>query len=443
MSILNSAPSAAQAALYTDACGKVLEGAYTLLGLGLPGETTTLAALENAAQTTIMGDGTSGNPGLGQPAWQGLIAGALTSATTGARYDSLFARQGQLMRVLDDLVQSALPDGWQFGAPRAFDGHLTRLNGAMGAPATPPAAGALTAVQSAAGALPTTTSGLAPRVVHTLVGSTDELESLPTTEAVQVAITGVNNSYTYQIAGTVPAGIYKVRLYRSLFGSSGAPYGWDQDVAVTAGAAYPAISIVQQDSLLRMDWQPPVWMQCGLRASSAALFALAYSASSTAGGPISFNPTGMLSPGNILLGPANGYIGIGNPVQSALFGESTLTALNTSTFTAGGIQTVNSAAQNLQGFCGAAGLRARCTAALNGTLTPTITITYYNAAHGWGSAQTASGLTPSTGFSTGVVGDTAVFTIPAGDIVEAITETAVSGTATAGSWEYEGVFPRS
>ncbi len=443
MPITSTAPSAAQAALYADACGRVLEGAYTLLGLGLPGESGTLAALENAAQASIMGNGTGLNPGLGQPVWQGLVSGALNSASAGARYDSLFARQAILMRTLDDLVQSALPNGWQFGARRPFDGHLMRLNGAVNVPATPPAAGVLTAAQSAAGALPTTISGLAPRVVHTLVGSTDELESLSTAEAVQVAISGVNNSYTYQIAGTVPSGIRKVRVYRSLFGSSGAPYGWDQDVSVTASSAYPPITLLQPDATLRTDWQPPAWMQCGMRPAFAALFALAYSSASIAGGLIGFNASGMLSPGNILLGSANGYIGIGNPPQSATFGQSALTALNTSAFTAGSFQSVNSAAQNLQGFAGAAGIRARCISALNGSLTPTLTITYYNAANGWGSAQTASGVTPSAGFSTGVVGDTAVFTIPAGRIVQAVTETGVSGTATTGAWVYEGVFPRA
>ena len=439
---ITGAPTAAQIALYTDARAKVLEGAYPLLGMAGPGETGTLAALEAAALTAILGDGTSGSPGLGSPAWQGLVSDALKSAAAGARYDSLFARQSLLMRTLDDLVQGALPSGWRFGAPRPFDAHLTRLNGAAGAPATPAAAGTLTAVQNSAGALPSTSSGSAPRILHTLVGSNDELESLPTTEAVQVAIAGANNSYTYQIAGTVPSGIRKVRIYRSSFGSSGAPYGWDQDAAVSAGSAYPAIAILQPDSLLRMDWQPPAWMQCALRPAAAALFALAYSAALASGGLIQFSSSGMLSPGNILLAPANGFIGIGNPTQGALFAQSHLTALNTSVSVPGGIQLLNSPAQNMQGFAGAIGLRARCIAALNGTLTPTITITYCDAAHGWGSAQTTGGLTPSTSFSTGAVGDTAVYTIPAGQLVQAISETAVSGTATSGSWVYEGVFPR-
>ena len=62
----------------------------------------------------------------------------------------------QRLVTLDDLVQAALPAGWRFASARSFDGFLTRLNGARGAPATPSGyvPGVLTAVNSAAGALP-------------------------------------------------------------------------------------------------------------------------------------------------------------------------------------------------------------------------------------------------------------------------------------------------
>lgn len=433
----NGAPSAAQILLYTGARASVLEGAYLQLGMGAAGETNTLAALENSALAAILGDGSTTNPGLGHPQWQALVSDALKSAAAGARYDALFARQSLLMRVLDDLVQGDLPPGWRFASIRSFDGYLTRLNGAANAPTTPPAAGTLTAVQNGAGALPNTSSGSAPRVLHTLVGASDELESLPTAEAAQTAISGPNNGYTYQISGVAPAGIRKVRIYRSVFGASGAPYGWDQDVSVTPGAAYPAIAILQPDSLLRMDWNPPVWMQCGLRPAAAALYALAFAARQSTGSGLMFGANGMVSPGNVLLASASGFLGIGNPMQSGLFGQSRLTALNTSAFTAGGIQMLNSPAQNLQGFAGARSVRARCTSALNGTLTPTISITYCDAAHGWASAQTTGGLTASTGFSTGAVGDTARFTAVAGQIIQSVTETSVAGSATSGAWVYE------
>ena len=444
------APRPAQLILYTDARAKVIEVAYAMLGRGLPGETGTIASLEVASLAAILGDGTGVNPGLGNAKWQQLIADSLRSAAAGVCYDAFYARQAQLMRTLDDLVQAGMPTGWRFAAIRPLDGYLTRLNGAQGAP-TPPVSyipGVLTAQQSAAGAMPAALAGAAPRVVHTLVGSTDELETLPTVEATQVGLSGPQNSLSYQIAGVVPTGIVKVRVYRTPFGASGPPYIWDQDVAVSAGSSYPAILLVQPDPQLRLDIQPPAWMQCALRPGAAALYALAFASSSGfaanggSGGQIGFNSLGMLSPGNVLLGPASGFVGVGNPVQSALFGASLLTGAGASTFSAGGISTVNSSSQNLQGYAGAMGLRARCTAPLNGTLTPVVTINYCSAAHGWSSVQTLGGLIPSTGFTTGLVGDTAIFTLPAGAVVQSLSETSVSGTASSGSWVYEAVFPR-
>ena len=441
------APSAAQIVQYTNALSAVIEAGSALLGRGQPGEGITLASLEFAASAAILGNGTS--PGIGSTAWQQMVSNALKSAATGACYDAFFARQSQLMLVLDTLVQAAMPSGWRYGAPRPFDAQLTRLNGASGAPGTPPAPGLLTAAQITGGALPSALVGSAPLVLHTLVGATDELESLPSASATPAAIAGANNSYSYLIAGTVPAGVSKVRIYRTQFApASGSPvFGWDSDAPVTAGSAYPAIQIVQPDSLLRMDLQPPAWMQCAIRPGAAALYALAFATSlnsapgafgsAVAGGgsPLRFSATGMISPGNVALGPANGFLGIGNPPQSGLFGSSQLTALNTSAFTPGGISTANSSALDIQGFCGAMGLRFRCTSALNGTLTPAISITYYNAANGWGAAQTSIGLTPTGAVAN--VGDTAVFTLPSGAVVQTVSETSVSGTATSGAWVYE------
>ena len=437
------APSAAQIALYTDARAKVFEAAYPLLGLGQPGETATLAALEVTALMTVLGDSTSAHPGLGHPLWQQMIADALNSAAGGIRTDAWFARQSLLMRTLDDLVQANLPPGWRFSAPRPFDAHLTRLNGAFGAPSTPGAAGILTATQSAVGALPSVVAASAPRLVHTLVGASDEYESLPTGEATQVGLAGINNAYSYQIAGTVPSGVTKVRTYRSFFGAGGAPYFWDQDTPVIGGAAYPAILIVQPDAQLRQDWQPPAWMQCPLRPAAACLFALAYATavlSGPAGPPLAFNVNGMISPGNVILN--YGFAGIGNPPQTAQFGSSVLTAANTASFVQSAIQTVSNPVRDVQGFAGAMGLRVRCFAALNGTLTPTVNYTYYDVAHGWGNAQTASGITPTTAFSGAQPGDTLLFALPTGQVIQSVSEIAVSGSATIGSWVYEGVFPR-
>ncbi len=433
------APLPAQIQLYTGARSRVIEGAYSLLGRGLTSESNTFAALEAAAAIAILGDGTTANPGLGSAKWQQLVADLLRSAAASARYDIVFAREARLLSVLDDLVQAALPAGWRFSSPRSFDGFLTRLNGARGAPATPSgyAPGVLNAVNSAAGALPSCSAGSAPRVVHTLVGASDEFETLPTSEAMQTAIAGSANGYRYQIAGTVPAGITKVRVYRTGFGASGAPYFWDQDVSVTSDSVYSAIAIQQPDSQLRSDLMPPSWMQCAVRPGAAALYALAFASAAGGSGGMALSPNGMISPGNVLLASANGFIGIGNPPQSALFGQSLLTGVGSSTYTPGAIAMVNNSATGLQGFAGAVGIRARVVSALNGTLTPTITINYCSAAGGWSVTESTAGLTPSTGFSTGAVGDTAIFTLPAGQIVQSLAETGVAGTASAGAWVYE------
>lgn len=447
MASMNALPSAAQMILYTDARGKVLELGAPLFGLGLPGETGTLAAQEALALAAILGDGSGANPGLGSALWQQMVTSDLKSAGGYARYDYWASRQSNLMRTLDSLVQNGLPNGMVFAAARPTDGWLTRLNGAYGVPTTPPAAGALTAVQNAAGALPPATAGAAPRVVHTLVGATDEYESLPTGEATQVALTGANNAYTYQIAGTVPAGVRKVRLYRSLFGApAGGPYFWDQDVAVTPGAAYPAMQILQGDANLRTDFSPPSWMQCLLRPSAAALFALAFATlpqGGQVGQPLAYALNGMISPGNVALGPENSYLGVGNTPQSATFGAGLLTGVGVSSSTPGNIQTINNFQTDVQGFAGAMGLQARCTAALNGTLTPTLSYTYYDAAHGWGNLQTVSGITPTSAFNMSPMGAVLRFPIPAGQVIRSVTETGVAGTASSGAWIYEGVFPRA
>jgi hypothetical protein len=95
----------------------------------------------------------------------------------------------------------------------------------------------------------------------------------------------------------------------------------------------------------------------------------------------------------------------------------------------------------VQGFGGATGLQCICTTAFTGTLTPTISYTYYDAAHGWGNAQTATA-TASSGFNNSAVGATISFSITSGRIIQTVTESSVSGTATAGAYNYQGVFPR-
>jgi hypothetical protein len=435
-------PTAAQTILYTDALATNLVQAATAMGIGAVGESGTMSTVIATAISKILGDGST-NYGLGNPSWQQTITAPLQSAQGYERYDYLMNRQASLMQVLDSLVTSYIPDGWSFIGQRPFDAWLTRLNGATSAPATPPSAGVLTAATNVAGQLQNTSSGAAPRVLHTLVGANSQNESLATAEATQVAIAGANNAYSYQIAGTVPAGVFAVNTYRSFFGAGGAPYMFDKTTAVTPLAAYPAILILQNDSELRQDVLPPTWMQCCLSASAAAYYAFAYAVATVVGGPMAYNTgTGMISPGNVLLGPANGYIGYANTAQSATFGSSVITGASTSTFTAGAIQTSNNPATNLQGFAGATGLRARTAAGFTGTATPTITYTYYDAAHGWGNIQTVTGVTPVSVFSTPGANAVITYTITAGRVIRSVTETSMSGTATSGAYLFEGTFPR-
>jgi hypothetical protein len=441
----NGVLQASQIITYMDSRSTVFEPAAAFLGIGLPSESGTLALLELTSQKTILGDGAT-LYGIGNQLLQQKISADLITAGMSERYDVLFSRQSNLMLALQSNITGNLPSGWKFTNQNLFDAHLQRLNGGLGAPTTPALVGVSTAVSNINGALPNTLVGNAPYIVHTLVGSSDQAESLPTGVSTQVAISGANNAYSYQIVGTVPAGVTKVRTYRTVFGGSSAgPYYWDQDVAVTAGSAYPAILILQNDGQLRTDWLPPSWMQCALRPSSAGLFALAYSVVQPGGAsssPMKFNAYNMLSPGNVLLLPVNKFLGVGNQPQTGIFGSSIATAANTATFTPGSIQTSNNALTNVQGFAGATGIQCRCTTTFVGTLTPTISYTYFDATHGWGNPQTVSGVVATSAFNNSAVGATITFTIPAGRIVQTVTESSVSGTATSGAYLYEGVFPR-
>jgi hypothetical protein len=433
--------NAAQMTTYFDALAGLFAGQVANIGIGAPGESGTLAALAVLARKQVMGDGSVTFPGLGNATWQAAVRPYFDALVNSLRYDALFAAKCRAMiTTLDGLILSNLPVGWKFVTPggptHALDAHLTRINGGCNAPTTPSAAGTLTATNSAAGALPTTSSGNAPRVVHTLVGASDVNESLPSAEATQVAIAAPNNAYSYQISGTVPSGVTKVRLYRSRFGDpSGGPYYWDQDVAVVAGASYPAILIQQPDTQLRTDWNPPQWLSALITPEGAMLFALAYATAAQQPGsaplPLQLNATGMLSPTNVALSPSNAFLGLGNPPQSAQFGARTLG----SAYAAYGFQTSNNAAANVQGFAGGMGLQARVTTSLNGTLTLTPTYTYYDAAHGWGNAQTDTAT--GVAFGSTAVGMLAVFSIPAGRIVRSVTGDSTSGTATSGAYIYE------
>jgi hypothetical protein len=236
-----------------------------------------------------------------------------------------------------------------------------------------------------------------------------------------------------------------VRIYRGYFSGGAGIYFYDQDVSVTAGAAYPAIKILTPDNALRTDATPPGYASCLMTPEFATIFALAFAASvggalgafgagPGAGGVLNYAANSMLSPGNIALGRSDGFIGVGNPPSSAIFGTHTLGP----GYVAGSIQSVNNSLSNVQGFVGAIGtLQARVVTALNGTCTPTVTYSYVSAG-GSGSASLALSAMSGT-----PLGSTATGAIPAGRIVTAITAVTTTGTASSGAFVLEGVFPRT
>lgn len=440
-------PQANQIQAYTDDLAALLKAAYAYLGTNAPGETGTLAALANAKKTAILGDGVT-SYGLGAPAWQSAVSGGLASLAGRCRYDLFFSTQMQpLMGQLDNLVKSNLPMGWQFrtspSQAHAFDFHLSRLNAiSPQTPPTPTLNATLSPQLIAGGQLPSCVSQVAPRVVYTLVGAVDYVESLPSPEAPQVALSGSQSGYIASLPGNVPTGVYKARIYRTLVGGASGAYYYDQDVQTIPGQTFPLVSITAGDASLRQDIQPPQWMSAMLVPEAAALFALAFASSSAATSPLGFGLSGsaspaslmfgtanMLSPLNVLAGPSNGYVGVGNQPGSVQFGVSHITGTNAQTYTPGAIQAANVATANIQGYAGSTGVQARITAACD--TAPTLAITYNYLAAPTG--QTIMTDTASAAFTGAAVGAAASFGIPAGRLVLSATVTGCSGGVGAGT----------
>ena len=435
----SGSPGPCQAIVHADTLATFAKTIAPYLGQGASTETTRAEQLLKNVTTAVIGNPATGAAGIGHPDLQATLKTALIAAQSSVNRAVLF---GQMMRpqiqAWANQIVGNLPKwtdattgaitGWSFagGSPvvHPLDAYLQRLN-ALGTnvPAAG-SAGTLTATTVNAGALNTCTSGNGVRVVFTHVGSTnsvavDYYESLPTAEATQVALANGQNAYTFAIAGTVPSGVYKVRVYRGLeSGASGGPYFFDQDVACTPGASYPSITISQGDKNLRQDWTPPGWGSALMTPEFAEMFASSMCGFKN-GQPV-MSAVGMLTPTNVHLPASNGnMLGYGNVAQSAIFGSEAITGATAGTFTAGSIQTVNSPASNVQGYVGATRLRARVTTALNGAGTFKVVYSYYDAAHGWGSAQSAT--SNSTTFGATTVGTTIDIYIPAGRIVYAAT----------------------
>jgi hypothetical protein len=429
------APSGERLNVQYDSLASLLKTVAPALGTGAAGETQTGVAMAQAAAAAILGDGTPANPGLGLPALQARLEGFAGQLVAGLRWDTLLQRLCRTFFIeIEAAIRSGAPSAWNLctgGATHPLDAFLLRSNGLCAPAAGSPAAGTLTAVSAAGGGMAPADSGRAPYVVHTLVGQYDWQEGLPSGEATRAAIGAVQNGYSYQIAGTVPAGVSKVRIYRSLYGAaSGGPYAWATDAAATAGSSYPAIALTVPDSGIRQDWQPPSWGAYLQAPETALLFGLAFAMSSA--GSLAYGPNGQLNPLNVALGPATGQLGLGNAASTALFGEFTIgTGYTPNSFQAANVG-------NVQGFAGGTGIQARVTTALgSASWSPTISYTYFDAAHGWGSAQTQSGVTPSAGLTTGAVGDLIAFSVPAGRIVQAVGVTGESGSAISGVLVFE------
>jgi len=450
----NSLPSAADTILIADPLATLFKAYYAVCGINAPGESGTLCADANALQLSAVGNGTSGNPGITNAYWKGLIDSPLIMMPGQFRYSFISnITNNALLRTFNTVVKNGLPSGWNVGTSsvvQAFDAWLTYLNGAYGASAaanggnalaTPGSAGTLTAVYNSAGALPNCSSGNAPIVTHTLIGATKNLSSLAPSAASAVAITGGNNALSYAISGTVPTGVNFVRLFRTQINNQSGPKLYSQDVPVSPGSSYPTIILTVPDSALGT-FSPPSWMQCAMTPEFAAMWAIVNSSNLSSSGPGSLPVLGlgaMLSPGNVAMNPGTNYQGLGNSSSGAEFGSTTITGSGSATYTAGSIQTVNGTNTAVQGFCGAcAYLQARVTTAFaGGVTTPTITYTYYDAAHGWGTVETASGLAASTAFATGNIGDIVAFHVPSGRIVQSVAACTVSSGATSGVFVIE------
>lgn len=428
-----------------DACGGYLKSSLPHHGQGLASESSTNTEAYQALlmQTLIMGDG-GAVPGIGNSGFQASVKQILDGTFVSSRWE---AYAGTNLRQIFGMVTSNLTQNvpkylsstgvltsWSMGS-QPLDAWLIRHNANNSlTPATP--TGTPTLTPSTGGSLPgNSTAGNCPSMVYTFVGTEDKYESQPSAPSTQVALTGVNNAYTIGGLATIPAGVTKIRIYRSLYGSV-SPYYYDRDVAVTVGTPPTTLKFTAPDINLNQNVKPPVWNQC----LSLMEDALAHSTSNMSQGdtiqkPYTISATGLLTASNVVLGAANGILGYSNPISSGRFYEwastvATLTSVNTTSDTT----------QGLQGFAGATQLQARTFSTLDANASiSAIGYTYTTA---------ASPNTPLSGTISGpltlnlAVGSVVSLAIPANRLVKTITSVTVSG-ATTGSFVIEGVAPRT
>lgn len=450
MAVTSGMPLPADILTIFDNQAAIFKAQWPNIGSNAPSETTTLAAKAQAAIDKILGDGTTTNPGIANSDLQARLQQALRQLPIAFRYDSIFRQCGPTFTAFDNWVASNLPSGWNLNSSdgaRAGDLWLRRLNAAnSGVPAS---------VVAVTPTLAATTGGAVGqsgviRVKFTVTSSNgDWLESQPSTGSSTITLTGKNNAITVTISGTAPVSGY-VNVYRQIAGSgAGDAYYYDQRVAITSAAAYPAITCVLSDQDLRRDIQPPSWLQCMMLPEAALLYALCYTTQgATVGAQMglpSLQASGMMNPANVTLNPSYidasntlGFLGMGNPPSSGQLAQWIATA-----FTEGAFPASNVVASRLQGFAGAVtgvssggGVRLRTVVVLSANAPITNLIYYwYDATHALDGAVQGPTTIAAPGTLNSAQGSTLDVGIPAGRLVTRVSGftvgTAVTGTIAA------------
>ncbi len=434
-------PDGADIISTTDPYGSVLNAMYATLGLGLSTETTTASSIALRARAAV----------------DAVFASALSvvsGLTTLPHYDRIMQTGAfSLYSALENQIKANLPSGWNMGTSAGYihtlDSWMQRINGvSTSAVASGAAISSVTATTINGGQIPQVTSAYCPLIQYSWVGAYDFIESLPSASTVGIAIGGTANAITIVIPGPVPTGVTKIRVYRTLVGTT-TPYCWAQDTTVTVGQTNISVVLSNGDQTLRQNINPANWLAYMWRPETAYLYALAWSTSPVIGAssssilPLVPSSIGMATQQTVLLNPITNFLGVGNninPVGNSFGTFSVGGAYASNTYPLG----TNNNTTYTQGFSGATAIRARATIGLNGTLAPVITYTYFDATHPMsGSAQTQTGISPTSNFAGTGTGETVSFTIPAGRIVTSITQTSTTGTATAGTIIYEASNPRA
>jgi hypothetical protein len=430
--------------IITDAIAGWVKYIPAVMGRGIFSEAAYFTGAYQAflAQTKILGDGTTTYVGIQNSVAQKGLTDKLASLFVNSRYEVVIGSNIRTLiaelnsefsssTVAPKSTISGVTSQWNMSASgiQPLDAHLMRLNAtAPGTPATPTNVPTLTAATG--GIMGNVAAGSAPVMAYTFVGANDWLESQPSPVSTQVALSGASNAYLIGNLPAIPAGVTKIRLYRSLYGSV-TPLFWDRDVPVVVGSTPSTLKFTANELGLRQDISPPLWAQCLVLPE----FALGYSVCQMTPGQTSqsgylISTSGLLSPSNVAVNVASGILGYNNPVSSG-----TLATWTSTVNSFGTMPTVNDTTQGLQGFLGGFAVQARTTSALDANASLTnVTYSYVTAA----SPLTVLSATAAGPFTLNLAaGSTVDLGIPAGRCVRGITAMTVSGSTT-GTFLLEG-----